>query len=644
MSIDNSVLTELLGQHPELRPHLYFKSSLTALSRAMEDLVLAGADRPLVVATFPEERLYRQESHRYQRISSQSNRVYVLTVMEEKPPTTDYNLIPLKSTDSIAQQLNLVVIGTQSAACLICQERQGEWVKTPGLESSQRFDGIWTFDRQVVLDAAQILLAKIAKQRPKLKKELQQILKELNQPAIVAPDAISTSADAFVQRLVTYLQAGQYKLIKAYRAIAAQENRERLVNLIANALRRSLKPDEILNIAVQEIGVAMQASRCLIYRYQAGETDTKIAYEYVGQPGCTSLAGKRWNLDHHPLLNELVSTHAPSMLVAIDSLAPTTADLIAKYQINNILMVPVLSQDRLLGIIELHHCESIDHQWVPEEIILVEAVATHVGSALMQAEAYTHLEYLNEQMAVLDRIRGNLVAITGHELRTPLSTIQICLESLASEPDMSLDMRQVMLNTALTDSERMRKLIQDFLTLSQLESGRFQWHPEDLSLRECVDLAVSGMKNQRRDTPKSDRPKVVIDIDPDLPSINLDGEWLVEVLSKLLDNAYKFTPKKGQITIEAASHNIMLEVIISDNGRGIEPNLLQVVFERFYQEEGALRRTTGGTGLGLAICQQAVLSWGGQIWAESDGKDQGSKFHFTIPLLPVPEKELVGIG
>jgi signal transduction histidine kinase len=302
-------------------------------------------------------------------------------------------------------------------------------------------------------------------------------------------------------------------------------------------------------------------------------------------------------------------------------------------------MVPVLSQDRLLGIVELHHCESTNHQWLPEEISLVEAVATHVGSALMQAEAYTHLEYLNEQMAVLDRIRGNLVAITGHELRTPLSTIQICLESLVSEPDMSLDMRQIMLSTALADGERMRKLIQDFLTLSQLESGRYQWHPEDLSLRECVDLAVSGMKNQRRDGPKSTQPKVIINIDTDLPPVNLDGEWLVEVLSKLLDNAHKFTDSKGQITIAAAKHNIMMEVIVSDNGRGIEPNLLQIVFERFYQEEGALRRTTGGTGLGLAICQQAVLSWGGQIWAESAGKDQGSTFHFTIPLLPVSPKK-----
>jgi DICT domain-containing protein/signal transduction histidine kinase len=639
MSIADSVLTELLGQHPTLRPHLYFKSSLTALSRAMEDLVLAGTEQPLVIATFQEERFYRQESHRYQRIASLSNRVYVMSVMETKPLPSNYHLIVLKPDDQMAQEWNLVVIGSQSAACLICQERKGEWSNSAGLESSQRFDGIWTFDRQVAIDAAQILLRKVAKQRPKLKKEIQQLQQELSIPVSLIPETGATSADAFVQRLVTYLQAGQYKLIKAYRAISAQENRERLVNLIASALRRSLKPDEILNIAVKEIGAAMQASRCLIYRYQMGEASTKIEYEYVGLPGCNSLYGKQWDLAAHPLLNAIVETHAPQSMAAIDSLATTTNDLITKYQINNILMVPVLSQDRLLGIVELHHCESTNHQWLPEEISLVEAVATHVGSALMQAEAYTHLEYLNEQMAVLDRIRGNLVAITGHELRTPLSTIQICLESLVSEPDMPLDMQQIMLNTALADGERMRKLIQDFLTLSQLESGRYQWHPEDLSLRECVDLAVSGMKNQRRDGPKSTQPKVIIDIDTDLPPVNLDGEWLVEVLSKLLDNAHKFTDSKGQITIAAAKHNIMMEVIVSDNGRGIEPNLLQIVFERFYQEEGALRRTTGGTGLGLAICQQAVLSWGGQIWAESAGKDQGSTFHFTIPLLPVLPKK-----
>lgn len=75
----------------------------------------------------------------------------------------------------------------------------------------------------------------------------------------------------------------------------------------------------------------------------------------------------------------------------------------------------------------------------------------------------------------------------------------------------------------------------------------------------------------------------------------------------------------------------MLEVTVIDTGRGIEPNRLEAVFDRFYQEEGALRRTTGGTGLGLAICRRIVTALGGKIWAESTGKNQGSQFHLTIP-------------
>jgi signal transduction histidine kinase len=78
--------------------------------------------------------------------------------------------------------------------------------------------------------------------------------------------------------------------------------------------------------------------------------------------------------------------------------------------------------------------------------------------------------------------------------------------------------------------------------------------------------------------------------------------------------------------------------MVADTGRGIEPNRLEDVFDRFYQEEGALRRTTGGTGLGLAICRQIVKGWGGEIWADSAGKDQGSRFHFTIPISTRPSE------
>jgi signal transduction histidine kinase len=86
----------------------------------------------------------------------------------------------------------------------------------------------------------------------------------------------------------------------------------------------------------------------------------------------------------------------------------------------------------------------------------------------------------------------------------------------------------------------------------------------------------------------------------------------------------------------------MLEVTIADTGRGIDPDRLEVIFERFYQEEGALRRTAGGTGLGLAICRQIVTRLGGKIWAESGGRDHGTKFHFTLPIATIPIRPVSG--
>ena len=128
-------------------------------------------------------------------------------------------------------------------------------------------------------------------------------------------------------------------------------------------------------------------------------------------------------------------------------------------------------------------------------------------------------------------------------------------------------------------------------------------------------------------------PEIANLVSTELPLVQADGEWLVEVLAKLLDNACKFTQEDGQITIEVVSNgSSQLEVTVSDTGRGIEPTSLETVFDRFYQEEGSLRRSAGGTGLGLAICRQIVHGWGGKIWAESAGKNHGSQFHFTIPV------------
>ncbi len=619
---------------PQLRSHLYFKSSLTALSHAMEDRVLAGTDRPLLIASFQQEKFYRQEAHRYRRLGEISEQVYVLAAPETEFTDSgqEYELVPFPPDDALGQEWHLIAIGAQSSACLVCREKIGanpDLLVLPEIDPSRRFEGIWTFDRQVTIAAAHILLDRIQGYRPDLAAKIAQAKQDYLITVPTVPHDHSASADAFVQRLVTYLQARQYKLLKAYRSIEEKEERERLVNSIAGAIRRSLNSADILQVAVQELGKATGVSRCTIYQYRQDDREVTIAHEYLASSQVPSIIGQTWNLSNNPLVQAVIADRESKTLADISS-PKTWQRTLAKLGITDWAIVPVLHQNRILGAIELHQTNPDPLPWSDDTINLVEAIATQIGSTLIQAESYANLEYLNEQLEALDRTRANLVAITGHELRTPLSTIQVCLESLATEPDMSPELRQVMLNTALGDAERMRKLVQDFLTLSQLESGRIQWHPEPLSLEECIDLALSGLNSRRYDR---DLPKITLNIPDNLPFVRADGEWLVEVLTKLLDNACKFTSGKDRISIEARKRKTMLEVIVADTGRGIAPELLQMIFERFYQAEGSLRRTAGGTGLGLAICRQIVTSWGGEIWAESTGKDRGSKFHFTVPSI-----------
>jgi DICT domain-containing protein/signal transduction histidine kinase len=676
------VLADLLKAMPHLRAQLYFKPSLTALSHAMEDQVLAGDEQLLTIANFQRERFYRQEAHRYQRIAERTPQVYVLAAPETefKSASHDCETVAFDPDDGLSQEWHLVVIGQQYGACLICREKlapeEAKTKKKPGcspnkasntcgvpeIDTARRFEGIWTFDRQVASVAADLLLERILSYRPELADKIQRARRDCGIVSLApkrkprstvetrhgaslqntdAPWPASTipNPGAFAQRLLTYLQAGQYKLLKAYRSIAAQEQKERLINSITDTIRRSLDPDEILQVAVKELGQELAACRCPIYCCQATDATATISYEFLQSgarsAGIASTLGQIWPLQDNPLFQQVVKQREP-LYVADARTDPQIAQsstlqkLVQKFSINSWLMVPVLYQDQLLGMVELHHCGANQRQLATEDLSLMSAIATQIGIALIQAQAYARVENLNQQLAALDRTRANLIAITGHELRTPLSTIQVCLESLANEPDMATELRQLMLDTALADAERLRKLIQDFLTLSRLESGRVEWHFEPIDLTECAELAISSIRTHRT---QEQQPPIALELPADLPLVKADGEWLVEVIVKLLDNACKFTSAEGRVSVMARSNDSRtIEVTVADTGRGIASERLETVFDRFYQEEGALRRSTGGTGLGLAICRQIVSNWGGKIWAESAGKNQGSQFHFTVPV------------
>ncbi len=657
----DSLLQALLEHSPHLHCQTYFKSSLTALSHAMEDLVLTEAGSPLVIANFQQERFYRQEIRRYRQIALRSNQVYVLAAPESESgfavASEPYETIPLNPEDGLAQEWHLVIVGETYAACLICREQ----TKTPAsIEQARRFEGIWTFDRQVSTQAARWLLTQIAVSRPELAAKVQQALQQYQltpEPRGQSSTSVAQTVDAYVfgQRLVTYLQASQYRVLKAYRAIAALERKERLVNSITAAVRCSLEPGAILSMAVQELGQIFADCRCLIYRFQAGDEWVTVEYEAV-PANLPALRGESWPLVENPLIQVAA---AQDRAIAIADVAksplqnnPNLQVIIQHWQIHSWLLVPIRHQGKLLGMIELHHGKTPASPWPENDISLVEAIANQIGVGLTQAHAYADLEMLNRQLTTLDRTQGNLIAIVGHELRTPLSTIQVFLEGVASEPDMPPEFRQEMLDIALSDAERMRKLIQDFLTLSRLESGQVYRCPEAIPLQEAIEIAIGGFQTR---SSAVDFPQIKVELPAELPPVKVDAEGLVEALGKLLENACKFTDASGEIVIQARIYdtagfdhrfpqqkeaavwnsrkaNPMLEVTIADTGRGIESDQLETIFNRFYQAEDSLRRTVGGVGLGLAICRQIIASMGGSIWAESAGKNQGSRFHFTIPI------------
>ncbi|BAY22519.1 two-component sensor histidine kinase [Calothrix sp. NIES-2100] len=634
MKNSNSLLQDLLQSLPKIKAQVYFKAALTAISHAMEDLVLAGTDQPLVIANFQQERYYRQEAGRYRRIAECTDQVYILAAPETDfaSAAVPYATIGLEPTDELAQEWHLVIVGQQYSACLICREYAAP-IDAIALDSARQFRGFWTLDPDVSRQAALLLLRRIGHYRPDLASQIKQAKQHYQLTALrksVQSQASTLEPDTqlFIDRLVTYLQAGQYKQVKAYRRIVAQERQERLVNKITAAIRQSLKPEDILSVTKREVSPLFAECRCLIYR---------LPQELIG----SSLWRKNLHLATHPQFQPLLKG---GKIVAIADITqdsgiqahPSLQKQLAQAQIQACLLVPICYQQQCLAVLELHR--DSPHLWSVGDRDLLAAIATQVGLALIQAEAFVNLQQLNQQLVAIKQTQNNLIAIVGHELRTPLATIQVCLESLEAEPDMPWEFQQSMVETALADSERLRRLIQDFLLLSRLESHLNTWQVEPINLADAIALAVSHLQGASQ---PRDLPTIIVDVPPNLPMAIADGEALFQLLSKLLDNACKFTPPTGTITLKVRKVNIrtnreqtqsMLQIQIADSGRGIEPNQLETIFERFHQEEGFLRRAAGGVGLGLAICRQLTQQLGGQIWATSKGKGQGSQFYFTLPV------------
>jgi two-component system phosphate regulon sensor histidine kinase PhoR len=225
----------------------------------------------------------------------------------------------------------------------------------------------------------------------------------------------------------------------------------------------------------------------------------------------------------------------------------------------------------------------------------------------------------------LEKVRQEFVANVSHELRTPLSMIKGCAETLLDGAKDDPAVATKFLQTIERHSNRLSLLIEDLLTISQLESGGVTPNARPVAMRAAVAKVFEDFT-----TRAAARQVTLVNQMPELTA-QADADRLQQVLSNLVDNAIKYGRTEGTVTVAGCALNDgFVEVHVQDDGPGLPVEAVERVFERFYRVDKARSREQGGTGLGLSIVKHIVQAHGGKAWVKSE-PGKGAAFFFTLP-------------
>jgi len=262
-----------------------------------------------------------------------------------------------------------------------------------------------------------------------------------------------------------------------------------------------------------------------------------------------------------------------------------------------------------------------------ESMLIVNARPLPAGGAVVVLHDVTELRRL-------EAVRRDFVANVSHELKTPLTSISGYAETILTDRP-SPELERQFLETIVSNARRMQRLVDDLLDLSRIESGR--WQPEI----EGVDVAASAREAWAGlgDRAAARGVDFVVEVPPEAAMVEADPDAVRQVLTNLLDNSLRYTPRGGRITFRSRAEADGVLLSVSDTGPGISSEHLPRIFERFYRADQSRSREEGGTGLGLAIVKHLVEAHGGRVWAESE-RGQGTTVHSWLPRVRSDDEEL----
>ncbi|OAB56659.1 histidine kinase [Phormidium willei BDU 130791] len=451
---------------------------------------------------------------------------------------------------------------------------------------------------------------------------------------------------------ITDIRQAQAALQASETQFRKQAQRERLLRETNQRISQSLDLPTIFDTACREIGNCLDASRVAIFKFNSNSNCHEG--EFVAESltnGFPSLLG--FHLQDDGFGEDDVRLYAQGQYnltedIENSSLQDREIRLLSQFQVRANLVMPILCQDTLWGLLCIHQCDGPRH-WEQSDLDLAQQFSLQLAIAIQQSYLFEQLQQelserqqtqqqltqRNEELIRATRLKDEFLANMSHELRTPLNAILGMTEALQDEIFGPVTPRQEKaLQTIDGSGSHLLALINDILDVAKIESGQVELDCSPTAIAPLCQSSLTFVKQQAL----KKRIQLSVNLPSNLPDIVLDERRIRQVLINLLNNAVKFTPEEGYITLdvtlppatEVERERQYLRFSVRDTGIGISPDNLKKLFQPFMQIDSTLNRQYQGTGLGLALTKRIVELHSGQVRVSSE-VGVGSCFTLDLP-------------
>lgn len=298
-------------------------------------------------------------------------------------------------------------------------------------------------------------------------------------------------------------------------------------------------------------------------------------------------------------------------------------DRVTRHETNSLVAVPLMVRGEVVGVLEALNKKDNAH-YTEEDLTILETLGALAAQAIQNFTLQRKVRATSVELAELERLKTDFIAIASHELRTPLGLIlghaTFLREMAGSDYAEQLDM-------IIRNATKLKDIVENLSDVDNVQTGAARVRNQKVSLAKIVEdvvLTFQDEANSRNITLKSELGKSPFYLDADEVKLGI-------ALSNLVKNALQFTEANGHVTVKVEEDAGYFKVIVNDDGIGIPARDLPRVFERFFQVESHLTRRYGGMGLGLSVSKALIELHGGRIWVESE-QGKGSTFTFLLPV------------